>query len=92
MRPLGTAAQFAWGGMGGIMPILVATVRIAIRSPLNTPIPQIGGLAIAAAIAAIILGAIASRGFQAHSILAALWHGATAPITFAFAFEINTRL
>jgi aldose 1-epimerase len=34
---------------------------------------------------------VASRAFAAHNIIVALYHGGTAPITFAFVLGINTH-
>ena len=90
-RQLGAAGQFVWGAVGGIAPILVSIIRLSESLPPDAAIPQIGGLGIAAAIASAILGAITSRAFEARNILAALYHGATAPVTSAFVFGINTH-
>jgi hypothetical protein len=39
----------------------------------------------------IALGAVASHAFRAHHVLAALYHGATAPLALAFIAGIDTH-
>jgi hypothetical protein len=55
------------------------------------PLPSVGGFYIAAAIVSLFLGAVASYAFRAHHVLAALYHGATGPITLAFVLGIDTH-
>jgi hypothetical protein len=38
-----------------------------------------------------LFGAVASYAFKAHNVLAALYHGATAPLALAFLTGIDTH-
>ena len=48
-------------------------------------------LYILAIIVSLFLGALTSYAFKAHNVLAALYHGATAPLTVAFLTGIDTH-
>lgn len=86
--------QFGWGGFGGLIPLLIQLVRPALVGGIDvtaTLPPHVGGGFIVAVVIAVVLGGVASRAFRAHHLLAALYHGATAPITLAFVIGLNTH-
>jgi hypothetical protein len=87
---LGPAEQFGWGAFGGVLPVLLQIIRLG-RLSFQAPFPVIGWGYVAALAAAAIVGAVASRAFRAHNMIAAIYHGATAPITFAFVTGLNTH-
>ena len=58
---------------------------------MGLDLPHIGTFYLLAILASICLGALASYAFKAHNVLAALYHGATAPPTLAFLTGIATH-
>jgi len=86
----GTARQLLFGAVGGSLPFLIQIVR---RGPgdMGLELPHIGTFYILAIIVSLFLGALTSYAFKAHNVLAALYHGATAPLTVAFLTGIDTH-
>ena len=78
-----TGHRVAWGAVGGCLPFALQLIRQGSAS-LSQPFPNIGGFYILALLLSILVGVVASFAFKSHNILAALYHGATAPITLAF--------
>ena len=81
--PLGARAQYGWGAFGGLLPFLIRLAQAG-GNDFGAALPQFGGLFVLAMLLSAVLGAIASRAFRAHHILAALYHGATATLALAF--------
>ena len=58
---------------------------------MGIDLPHIGTFYLLAVLFSICLGALASYAFKAHTVLAALYHGATAPLALAFLTGIDTH-
>ena len=58
---------------------------------MGLELPHVGTFYLLAVLVSICLGALASYAFKAHNVLAALYHGATAPLTLAFLTGIDTH-
>ena len=58
---------------------------------MGLDLPHIGTFYLLAVLVSICLGALASYAFKAHNVLAALYHGATAPLVLAFLTGIDTH-
>jgi hypothetical protein len=87
-EPFGRLAQIVCGAIGGILPFAIPLIRAGSLN-ISAPLPQFGGFYILAVLLSIALGVLASLGFRAHNVLAAVYHGATAPITLAFAIGLD---
>ena len=72
------------------MPFLLQIVRQGSKD-FSSPLPNIGGFYLAAIAICLVLGAVASYAFRAHHPLAAIYHGATAPITLAFVIGFDVH-
>jgi hypothetical protein len=60
-------------------------------SDMGLELPHVGTFYLLAVLVSICLGALASYAFKAHNVLAALYHGATAPLALAFLTGIDTH-
>jgi hypothetical protein len=58
---------------------------------MGLDLPHIGTFYLLAVLCSICLGALASYAFRAHNVLAALYHGATAPLALAFLTGIDAH-
>jgi len=87
---LGTARQILFGAVGGSLPFLIQIVRRG-AGDMSFDLPHIGTFYMLAVLVSICLGALASNAFKAHNVLAALYHGATAPLALAFLAGIDTH-
>ncbi len=58
---------------------------------MSLDLPHIGAFYLLALVISAALGALASYAFRAHNVLAALYHGATAPLALAFLTGIDTH-
>ena len=88
----GVAQQVIWGAFGGLLPILIQLLKRGVED-ITLDLPQhIGSFFLLAVFISLLLGAVSSRAFQSHHTIAALYHGATAPITLAFLVGINTHI
>ena len=58
---------------------------------MSLDLPPIGTFYILALMVSVGLGALTSYAFRAHNVLAALYHGATAPLALAFLTGIDTH-
>jgi len=79
-----------FGGIGGALPFLIQIVRRGL-SDMSLDLPHIGTFYILAFVVSVCLGALATYAFKAHNVLAALYHGATAPLALAFLTGIETH-
>ena len=76
--------------MGGALPFLIQIVRRG-SSDIGIDLPHVGTFYLLALVVSMALGALASYAFRAHNVLAALYHGATAPLALAFLTGIDTH-
>jgi len=80
-----------WGAVGGFLPVAIQLIRQGFANPA-APIPAFGTFYILACLLCVLLGVIASMAFESHNILAALYHGATAPVALAFLINPHSPL
>ena len=73
-----------------MLPLAAQLLRNALSDP-HASVPSIGSFYVVGIVVCVLLGIIAGFAFRPHNILAALYHGATAPITFAFIAGINVH-
>jgi hypothetical protein len=88
----GLVRQLLWGAFAGLIPILIQLWKRGIED-ISLDLPgHIGSFFLLAIFISLLLGAVTSRAFAAHHAIAAMYHGATAPITLAFVLGINTHI
>ncbi len=75
----GHLSRFMLGAVGGALPTVIQLIRLG-AGQIGQDLPvHFGGFYILALVLSMALGAVASHAFRAHHVLAALYHGATAP-------------
>jgi hypothetical protein len=82
-------SRWGWGAFGGLLPFVIRFISVALSDVTRDISPDMGTFYFAGVIVCAILGAIASHIFESNSPLAAIYSGATAPLTMAFLSGID---